>query len=73
MDDLKRALSLASLNPEVQFNAALIHFQFGDTEQALDWLEKAVHGGYPSSWVRDTPNFDTLHANARFQKLLKKK
>jgi serine/threonine-protein kinase len=73
MNHLSQALALAPQSPEVQFNSALVHYQFGEIEQALDWLEKAVRGGYPLSWVRDTPNFDTLHTNPRFQQLLKRK
>ena len=55
------------------FKAALIYTQFGDTPQALSWLEKALSEGYSPITVRDTPNFDHLRTDPRFQELLRAK
>lgn len=67
---LQQALALAPGAPGLLFKAAFVHNQFGEVDQALDWLEKALAAGYSASTVRDTPNFDHLRGNPRFQKLL---
>jgi serine/threonine-protein kinase len=68
--DLNRALNLAPKNPELLFNAALVHSQLGDTSLALDWLGKALAAGYSRSVVASTPNFENLNTNSRYQKLM---
>ncbi len=70
---LQRALEIAPDDPEVRFNAALVYSQFGETDQALGWLEKAVAAGSSPTMIRDTPNFDRLRTNPRFQALLRAK
>lgn len=71
--DLQRAVELAPADADVQFRAALVHNRFGETESTLTSLEKAVAAGYPSTAIRDTPDFDGLRDNPRIQKLLKKR
>ncbi|HEY6904375.1 MAG TPA: tetratricopeptide repeat protein, partial [Candidatus Acidoferrales bacterium] len=68
-DYLRRGLKLAPQDSEMRFKAALIYNQFGDTAQALSWLMKALAGGFSSTIVRDTPNFDLLRSNPRFKAL----
>ncbi len=70
---LQIALAVAPAAPEVRFRAALVYTQLGDIAAALDWLDKALAAGYPAMKVRDTPNFDTLKSNPRFQELLREK
>jgi serine/threonine-protein kinase len=72
LSDLQDALRLAPSDPEVNFRAALVYNHFGDTEQCLASLEKAVAAGYPPSAIRDTPDFDHLREQSRIQKLLGK-
>ena len=69
--EIQSALAKAPQNAQLRFKEALIQMQFGDTVQALAWLRKALAAGYSASEVRDTPNFDSLHADPRFQELLK--
>lgn len=71
LSQLRRALEIAPDNPDVQFLAALVYNQVGETDRALGWLEKAVAAGYSTAMIRDTPNFDPLHTNPRFQVLLR--
>ncbi len=66
----RRALALAPHDSELLFNVALVYNQLGDSGQALDWLEKARAAGYSLTILRDTPNFDPLRSNPRFQRLL---
>jgi len=72
LDHLGRALALAPKDPELLFSAALVHNQFGETEETLNWLDKALAAGYSPATLRDSPNFDSLHSNSRFQTLLSK-
>ena len=70
---LQRALGISPGNPDLCFKAALVYNQFGETERALSWLEKAVAAGFSPTTIRDTPNFDHLRSNTRFQELLRGK
>ena len=70
LDALGKGLKLAPSSPEMLFAAALIYNHFGETDQALAWLNKAVAAGYSRVTVRDTPDFDGLRSNPRFQQLL---
>jgi tetratricopeptide (TPR) repeat protein/TolB-like protein len=67
--DLETATSLSPKDAELCFDAALVYNHFGETKQTLLWLEKAVAAGYSRSLARDSPFFDELRADARFQKL----
>jgi serine/threonine-protein kinase len=67
---LRRALEISPDNPDVRFKVALIYIQIGESDRALGWLEQAVAVGYSPAVIRDTPNFDSLRANPRFQALL---
>jgi serine/threonine-protein kinase len=72
IDNLQRALALAPNNPEILFKAAYVYSQLGDTNQSLSWLKKAIAAGYPKSMVRDTPEFDRMTNDPRFQVLIGK-
>jgi eukaryotic-like serine/threonine-protein kinase len=72
LDNLSTALSLSPKNPGLLFNAGITYQQLGDTERALDALEKSVAGGTSPAALRDTPNFDVLGANPRYLKLIAK-
>jgi serine/threonine-protein kinase len=71
LDYLQEGLKLAPQDSEMRFKAALIYNQFGDTAQTLAWLSKALAGGFSATIVRDTPNFDILRSNPRFEALFK--
>lgn len=69
---LEQALQLSNQkDPEVLFEAAMIHNQFGETSQALGWLDKALSAGFSPATVLDAPALDNLHNNAQFQNILK--
>ena len=70
LDDLNAALRLQPKNPQLLFNAAIAYQQLGQTEKALDALEKSVSAGALAASIRDTPNFEGLRANPRYQKLI---
>jgi len=71
---LNQALQLSGSNdPEVLFEAAMVHNQLGETSVALQWLGKARAAGLSSTTISDTPALDNLHSNAEFQTVLKER
>jgi eukaryotic-like serine/threonine-protein kinase len=70
LNALQRGLRLSPSDPSLLFQAALVYNQFGQSDEAIDWLKKARAAGYSQSRIRDYPNFDALWANPRSQELL---
>jgi serine/threonine-protein kinase len=71
IDSLQRALSISRKDPDVQFRAALVYNHFGDTDKTLQRVRNAVASGAAASWFRDTPDFDHLNTDVRFQAILR--
>lgn len=69
LESLRRGLQLAPADPEMLFKAALVYNHFGDVPQVLARLEKALSQGFSQTTVRDTPDFDPLRTDPRFQAL----
>ncbi len=67
---LSLALAADSANSMVQYSAALTLWQLDDHPLALTWLERAVSGGYPIPWLRDSPVHRDWRAEPRFTALL---
>ena len=67
--DLLRAESIAPGDAEVSFDTAVVYNHFGDADQTLQWLGKAVSSGYSPSNARDYPFFDKIRSDPRFQKI----
>ena len=72
LDNVDASLRLKPKNPDLLLNGGIAYAQLGDTERALDALEKAVAAGISPATLRDTPNFDGLRANPRFLKLIQR-
>jgi hypothetical protein len=70
---LQAGLKLAPEDSEMRFKAALVYNQFGDATNALSWLKRALVSGLSVAVVRDTPNFDSLRPDPRFQELIQAK
>ena len=62
---------LAPNDPSLMFQAALVHIQFNEREEALRWLTKCRSAGYPQARIRDYPNLASLRPESRFQELLR--
>ncbi len=73
LESLRSGLQLSPGDPYLRFQAALVHNQFGESDQAIAWLDKALAAGYSPSRIRDIPNFDALRADPHFQELLRGK
>jgi eukaryotic-like serine/threonine-protein kinase len=69
---LQNAVSGSPKDPDVLFRAALVYNHFGDTDHMLELLQKAFAFGASADWVRDTPDFDRVRADPRFQALLRR-
>jgi len=67
---LAQALALDSLSSDVQYHAALTEWQLGERVAAMDWLRRAVTGGYPVPWIRDSPVHRDWRADPGFQALV---
>jgi hypothetical protein len=55
------------------YQFALLYVALGDTDKALDWLEKAADER--SAWIvfiKVDPRFDALRGTERFQALLRR-
>jgi tetratricopeptide (TPR) repeat protein len=71
MKNLEKCLRLNPGDPNLMMNAAIVYNKFGKEEKALGWMEKAVAGGLPRSFLRESPNFDNLHDTLQFKQLTK--
>jgi serine/threonine protein kinase/tetratricopeptide (TPR) repeat protein/TolB-like protein len=73
LDYLQAGLKLAPKDSEMRFKAALVYNQFADTSHSLSWLKSALASGLSVAVARDTPNFDSLRSDPRFQELMQAK
>jgi L-amino acid N-acyltransferase YncA len=67
---MARALEKGDTNPNIQYGAALTYWELGQTNEALDRLERAVKAGYPTVWLRDSAVFDAWRGMPRFQAII---
>jgi serine/threonine-protein kinase len=70
-ETIARALELVPDDPDTQFTAAIVHAKLGETEQALNWLEKSKQSGMTSGWIAANPVFDILAQTQHFQELIR--
>jgi eukaryotic-like serine/threonine-protein kinase len=70
LEYLQRGLKMTPEDSEMRFKAALVYNQFADSANTLKWLKSALASGVSAANVRDTPNFDSLRPDPRFQELI---
>jgi hypothetical protein len=68
---VKESLALDDKDPLLRFNAAEVYKRSGDIPQALHWLSAAMAAGYSPTLVRDSPAFDDLKTDPRFQRIVR--
>jgi serine/threonine protein kinase/tetratricopeptide (TPR) repeat protein len=68
---LAQAVEQSKSDKDALFSAATIYNHLGDKGMALEWLGKAVRAGYSPEMIRQQPDLDNLHGDARFEDLLK--
>jgi eukaryotic-like serine/threonine-protein kinase len=71
LNNLGASLRLQPKSPDLLLNAGIVYQQLGDTNRALDALEHAISLGVSPETLRNTPNFDVLSDNPRFEALIR--
>jgi non-specific serine/threonine protein kinase len=67
----RRALAIDPDDPMILYNVACLWSQAGETDSAVETLERAVDAGFGHrDWVVHDSDFDALREDPRFQKLL---
>jgi serine/threonine-protein kinase len=67
---LASALAIEPSDPDVLFRGAILYNHIGDTTKTLEFLRRAVDAGCSRTQVRDTPDFDHLRGDKRFDSFL---
>jgi tetratricopeptide (TPR) repeat protein len=67
---LDRALMLGPKDPHVHFFGAISKAALGDSEGALQFLEKAARLGYSTNAIASDPDFQAFRGDDRFKALL---
>ncbi len=65
-----RAALMQPGSSDILFRNAVIHCIFGEADEALDWLERAVKIGLTKVEIQNDPDLIPLHANPRYLKIL---
>jgi eukaryotic-like serine/threonine-protein kinase len=68
--EMGEALRLDPSSNYVQWCAALVYEQFGERDQALSHLRKAIDTGYPMNQIRAAPPLEQLRKDARFIRMI---
>jgi serine/threonine protein kinase/Flp pilus assembly protein TadD len=66
-DLVKQALRLAPDDVEIMFQAAVVYEQLGDRPNALEWIGKAIRGGYSRDLIQRSRSLEPLRTDARFR------
>ena len=62
-----RALAMEPEEPQVLYNVACVYALLGESEQALDCLEKSItHGWGQKEWMENDPDLVSLRSHPRF-------
>ena len=68
---LSRAVDLRPNDAHYFYLAGLALNHLGDADASLEWLRRAVAGGYSTAEIRTSIDLENLHTDARFQQLLR--
>ena len=69
----EQAMELAPNDPLVLYNAACNLALLGESERALDGLERAIEAGVAvGDWIKHDPDFERLRSHPRFQAIVKR-
>jgi adenylate cyclase len=69
----QQAMMLAPADPLILYNAACNWALLGETDHALDGLERAIEAGVAvGDWIKHDPDFASLRGHPRFQAIVKR-
>jgi adenylate cyclase len=67
----QQAMTLAPNDPLVLYNAACNFALLGETNNAIDGLERAIEAGVAvGDWIKHDPDFESLRSHPRFQAIV---
>jgi TolB-like protein/Flp pilus assembly protein TadD len=67
----ERSLTIDGANPDTLYNVACSYALLGESDRALDCLERAnLRGMSIAEWIRNDSDLASLHDDPRFQKLM---
>jgi hypothetical protein len=67
---IRRAMALDPKNIETIYQAAVVAILSGKLNEAIEWIRKAVEGGYSAAVIERDPEFTTLQKVKAFQEVL---
>ncbi len=70
-EEMRRALAIDPKEPNILSDAAIVAAVAGRTEEAIEWLRKAVEAGYCRVIIARRPEFEVLRGDPRFQDLVR--
>ena len=71
LDWARRALAIDSEESAFLYNVACVYAVLGQTEEAIDCLQKASSlGAFYKNWAAKDPDFDSLRTDPRFQAII---
>jgi len=69
----QQAMTLAPNDPLILYNAACNLAMLGESDRALDGLERALDAGVSvGDWIQHDPDFESLRSHPRFQAIVKR-
>ena len=69
----QQAMTLAPNDPLILYNAACNLAMLGESDRALDGLERALEAGVSvGDWIQHDPDFESLRSHPRFQAIVKR-
>ena len=72
IDALQKALRTGSKTATTMYNLACAHSLKGDTNQAADWLQRAIDNGFDSvEKIKNDPDLRNLRSNPRFAEMIR--
>jgi hypothetical protein len=64
-------LALAPDDVSGMFDASVVYEQLGDRKLALQWISRAIKGGYSRDLIEKSPTLAQLRLDPRFQALFR--
>jgi regulator of sirC expression with transglutaminase-like and TPR domain len=70
LENAHRFIQLSPKDPTTSFDMAVIYAQFKEFDLAIEWIQKTLEEGTKIALIKDTPVFEPMSQDQRFQKLL---